>query len=108
MATDGKRVRPKVGQTLDDWIETSPFVQNLLDSLENSTKKVSVGVTCKHCKRMGRYYVDVPDDPRRVDAFLKIAEFVEGKAATVDTERGGLTLIVETTWPPDTDADPAG
>lgn len=94
MAGESKAVRPTLAEVVGEHYNDER-IRALLEDIDSAEKKVRF--FCSSCKRAN--HVDVPDDPRRLEGLLKILEFLEGKASTVDTEIGGLTLIVERKTP---------
>lgn len=79
---------------------TLDMIRAEITRMLGAEKKVSVPITCKFCHKGGRYYAEIPDDVRRGEMLLKLAEYTEGKMATADnSEKAGVTLIIERSWP---------
>lgn len=68
-----------------------------LDELAQAVKTTNVAITCKHCKRDGKYDVSVDNTRVQLDAVKFIAEQGYGKAGQATT----------TTAPPIQTADPS-
>jgi hypothetical protein len=64
-----------------DWLKTQ------LDELTQATRKRTHSVTCKHCKREGRYELDESDDAVRLKALQYIGDMGYGKAAPAPQDK---------------------
>lgn len=99
---DGKKVRVTTSELLQDY-HSEEFIKKLLDELYDSKKSQRAEITCKHCNRVGVYYVEVADARAKIEAFQKLTELTEGKSGTTDAEAAGVTIIIEQGWWPDGD-----
>ena len=89
-----KPVRSTLGEQVRAWADDDR-IKRMLDEIEGLEKRVQMN--CPHCNK--RSLVTVPDDVRKLESLLKVIEQVEGKPGTADAEPGGITIVVERSWP---------
>ena len=90
MAKESKSVRPTLADIVGEYYDDAKL-RKILDDIDNTSKKTRF--FCQECKKQN--WVDIPDDPRKLEAMLKLLEFLEGKASTVDMENQGVTIVIE-------------
>lgn len=103
-ARQDQPVRTTLSERVQEWAD-GDRITRMLDEIEGLEKKV--WLDCPKCNK--RSLMDVPDDVRKLEALLKVIEQTEGRPGTVDGEPGGVTIIVERTWPvgsDDSDSEP--
>lgn len=89
-----QRVRTTLSEQVQTWA-SGDRIERMLNEIEGLEKKARL--QCPHCKKIS--YVEVADDVRKLEALLKVIEQTEGKPGTVEGDSGGITLIVERSWP---------
>jgi hypothetical protein len=102
MADSVAPVRATLAERVQSRYLDGDRIDQILEEIENISKKVHMD--CPKCGK--RSLVDVPDDPRKLEALLKLIEQTEGKPGTVDADAAGVHIIVNRLpWPGEDDKE---
>ncbi len=97
-------VRPRLSDAVSEAF-TPAYLLELAERIKTATTKgleTYAEIKCSGCGQLTRkkLWVQVPDLPKLVTVITDLIEQTEGRPGLADSERGGVTLIVERHWPP--------
>jgi hypothetical protein len=98
MAVKTKTVRQDLGEVI-----TEVFSREWLLDFANTVKGMTQGVwgegRCPECDSARKVMVQIPDLKGQLAAVTSLLEQAEGRPGTAVGEVGGVSIVVERTWP---------
>jgi hypothetical protein len=82
--SDQKDIREHIEERLDSYVadpEKQEKLNAIIDRAFGQTKGDYFNVTCKHCHRDGKYWIEYPVTERDVKALKDMVELTKGKVA---------------------------